>query len=84
MEIELCSECNVFLLIIIVPCAKCPCMPNVFLKRGLTYMVFICMACIYKNKNNLSADDSTLTDERMQNASLEADSNRLNSVKLWI
>ena len=40
-------------------------------------MVIIYIACSNKNKNNLSAESSTLIEKNMQNACLETDYKRL-------
>ena len=54
-----------------------PCMSHVLLETMTKKIVFICIAFSNKNKNNLSAESSTLIEENMQNESLEADSKRL-------
>ena len=78
MAIPLCSEFNV------IPthhhCTLCKTTlvyPMFCSKRGLTEMVFICIACSDKNKNNLSAESSTLKDESVQNKYSQEDSKRL-------
>ena len=66
-----------FLLKIIIPSAKLSLHAQYVTKKGVTEMVMIYIACSNKNENNISADISALTEESMQNASLEPDSKRL-------